>query len=452
MEEKNLETELEKDVPKNNVKLTFLLIVISILLIVGCIYLGFFLGKSSNYEDENKTPVDKQEELDNEENENKDNSVVIDKEEAPNKTIVEVEKYEVKVSSKKPNYDIFEDDLEYYKDGYVGYYSDDVIGHNTTSGIMFIDEPKYEFVPLYKCKNPEYGKCGYAETMGANGDYNLEEGIKNAQEGLVYLDNRYIFVYDSNYYLEEPYTNYFSKEVPLIIYDTKNNKELGRYSAIYYSYGDTSYSLVAIDLEGNYGVISINDGQITNKVEFKYDYIGKLYNQTGLMLVDDGQYYVYYPNTKSMVGPFNNQIASYSDKYIITNEGSYLETSETNYRLYDITGKKILVDAGYKYMEIIDQFKEEHIIVVNKNGDINIIDQEGKEVLDKWITDVYGYYHIRCCAAVMAYRYECIGSSTLELYITKEGKNVEDGDIDTYKYTIDLSNKTYKVELYENYY
>ncbi|MBE6150766.1 MAG: hypothetical protein E7162_02980 [Firmicutes bacterium] len=449
MEEKNIENEQleQKDIPENNVKLTVLLIVISILLIVGCICLGFYLGKSSN-EDENKNQVEEKEEVNNIEDKKEENLTIIDKNEAPNPTIVKVEKNKVVISNKKPDY-YEEEDLPYYKDGYVGYYSDNVIGHNNTSGIMFIDEPKYEFVPLYKCKNPEFGKCGYAETLGANSDYNLEEGIKNSLEGLVYLDNRYIFVYDSNYYLEAPYINYFSKDVPLIVYDTKTNKELGKYSGIYYSYGDSASSLIAVDLEGNYGVVSIKDGEINNIVEFKYDYIGSLYNQTGLMLVEDGQYYVYYPHTNSKVGPFNNQIASYSDKYIITNEGSYLEDSETNYRLYDITGKKILVDAGYKYMEIIDQFKEEYIIVVNENGDINIIDQDGKEVLDKWITGAYGLYHIRCCAAVMAYHYDVHGS-IMELYITKEGKTEE--ELNIYKYTIDLVTKTYEVELSDDYY
>ena len=449
MEEKNIENEQleQKDIPENNVKLTVLLIVISILLIVGCICLGFYLGKSSN-EDENKNQVEDKEEVNNTEDKKEENLTIIDKNEAPNPTIVKVEKNKVVISNKKPDY-YEEEDLPYYKDGYVGYYSDNVIGHNNTSGIMFIEEPKYEFVPLYKCKNPEFGKCGYAETLGANSDYNLEEGIKNSLEGLVYLDNRYIFVYDSNYYLEAPYINYFSKDVPLIVYDTKTNKELGKYSGIYYSYGDSASSLIAVDLDGNYGVISIKDGQISNIVEFKYDYIGRLYNQTGLMLVDNGQYYVYYPHTKSKVGPFNNQIASYSDKYIITNEGSYSESNEKNYRLYDISGNKILVEAGYKYMEIVDQYSKEHIIVVDAKGNINIIDQDGKEILDEWITGAYGFYHIRCCAAVMAYHYDVRGS-IMELYITTEGKTEE--ELNIYKYTIDLVTKTYEVELSDNYY
>ena len=446
MEEKNIENEQleQKDIPKNNVKLTVLLIVISILLIVGCICLGFYLGKSSNYEEENKNQTEEKEEVNNTEDKKEENLTIIDKNEAPNPTIVKVEKNKVVISNKKPDY-YEEEDLPYYKDGYVGYYSDDVIGlNNTTSGIMFIDEPKYEFVPLYKCKNPEYGKCGYAETMGVTGEYNLEEGLKIAQEGLVYLDDRYVFVYDSNYYLEEPYTSYFSKEVPLIVYDTETNKELGKYSGIYYSYGDSSDALVAVDLEGDYGVIGIKDGKISNIVEFKYDYIGKLYEQDNFMLVDNGQYYVYYVNTKTKVGPFNNQIASYSDKYIVTNEGRYLKNNENNYRVYSSSGEKILVEDGYKYLEIAGKY----IIAVNAGGEINVIDQNGKAILNEWIKDVYGDYHIRCCMSIMAFRYELLGS-TMELYITKNGKNED--EIDVYKYTIDLINRSYEVELYESF-
>ena len=153
-----------------------------------------------------------------------------------------------------------------------------------------------------------------------------------------------------------------------------------------------------------------------------------------------------------MVGPFNNQIASYSDKYIVTNEGSYSEETEKNYRLYDITGKKILVDSGYKYMEIVDQSSKEYIIVINKDGALNIINQEGEEILDKWITDIYGFYHIRCCDAIMAYRYKLNGSSYMQLYITKAGKNIEDGEVEFYLYTIDLLDKTYQVSVADDYY
>ena len=108
-----------------------------------------------------------------------------------------------------------------------------------------------------------------------------------------------------------------------------------------------------------------------------------------------------------------------------------------------------LVEAGYKYMEIVDQYSKEHIIVVDAKGNINIIDQDGKEILDEWITGAYGFYHIRCCAAVMAYHYDVRGS-IMELYITKEGKTEE--ELNIYKYTIDLVTKTYEVELSDNYY
>ena len=54
----------------------------------------------------------------------------------------------------------------------------------------------------------------------------------------------------------------------------------------------------------------------------------------------------------------------------------------------------------------------------------------------------------RCCMSIMAFRYELLGS-TMELYITKNGKNED--EIDVYKYTIDLINRSYEVELYESF-
>jgi hypothetical protein len=50
--------------------------------------------------------------------------------------------------------------------------------------------------------------------------------------------------------------------------------------------------------------------------------------------------------------------------------------------------------------------------------------------------------------SIMAFRYELLGS-TMELYITKNGKNEDETDV--YKYTIDLINRLYEVELYESF-
>ena len=40
----------------------------------------------------------------------------------------------------------------------------------------------------------------------------------------------------------------------------------------------------------------------------------------------------------------------------------------------------------------------------------------------------------------------------MQLYITKAGKNIEDGEVEFYLYTIDLLDKTYQVSVADDYY
>lgn len=416
----------EEKVIKSNPKLSILLIVIAIILILGSASLGYYLGSSSMNEDNNK-------ESDNTLEDNKNEDVVIkiiDEEEAPNKTVVELDSFEVQTSVNK---------LEYvgestgYVNGYIGYYDykDEIW-----------DEDNAEFVPLYECQNKEIGKCGYANPLVVDGRYNLEEAVSLGTEMGSMIGGRYIFIYDSNIYLKDLYSSYFNEDIPLIIYDTVNKKEIGRYAAVYYSeYYNYDNYLVVADFNNKFGIIKIENGNVIKVLDHEYDYIGHLYESKQYMLVKDGQYYVYNVNTKEKVGPFNNQIASYSEKYIVTNEGSYEEDTEKNYRLYGINGNKILVDSGYEYMEIAGDY----VIVIDRNKTLNVYDQNGKAILGKSIDKLYGTYHIRCCAALMVYGYE-INNDVMELYVNRDVKGQE--IVETYKYVIDLKNKTYTEEVY----
>jgi len=415
MVEKEVKEEIiEKDKTKSKTS-KILVIVVGIILVIVCFICGWLVGnktnikngdvKEENNKKENEIVVDDEEEV-----------VAIDKDEAPNKTVV-IKEYKVsEISKTKPDYsDVEYDNPQYYKDGYVGYYNyDDYISfNNNKSGLVQVDSPKHKFVSLYKCKNPEYGKCGAAEPLMINKDYNLEEELSLSVIGMVYLEDRYVFVYDSEYYLKDIFSNYFSKESPLIIYDVKNNKELGKYLGVVYSYGDTADNLIAVDLNGKYGVISIDDGKVSNKVEFKYDYIGKLFDSKDYMLVKDGQYYYYNSTDTKKVGPFNNQISNYSSHFIVTNEGKYSDETEKNYRLYTTKGKKIVVESGYKYIEVRDNYA----IVVDKDDNLNIYNSEGKAILKDSIKLIdKGEYHIRCCESLLNYKVE-IKSDVMSLSV-----------------------------------
>lgn len=410
---------MEQEIEKSKKNVLLIILVILVLLVVGgagC-YFGFYLA---NNENNSESDLDKNDGKEN-------NTQAIDQEEASNKTVIKMD-MSAETTTEKPEYYSADN---FYKDGYLGYYTNE---YSIFGNDVYPDNEKGEFVKLYQCENKEYGKCGYAEPMGVDGTYNLEEGLKLAAEGPIMIDKRYIFIYDGAVYQESEYSSFFSNESPLIIYDIKNDKELGRYAAIYNALDSSEFGFITVDLNNNYGVIKLNNGQITQLVPFEYDYIGRLYGMEQFMLVKDGQYYYYDSSTNTKTGPFNNQIASYSEDFIVTNEGNYLGSVEKNYRLYTTDGKKLLVDAGNKYIDLID----DKAIVIDKNNELNIYNVKGEKLLDNSIKDVKGTYHIRCCDALMAYSFSVEGkvmtltvnrSDNDKLVMTTYSINLDSGDV-----------------------
>lgn len=440
--EENNTVEIAEEVKEIKKENKILKIVLGIIIVALFFVGGWFVGvKLADFEEKvTGDNTEKKEDTTTDEDTNNETTTgAIDKDEAPNPAVVKVEKFEAQTTTTKPDYGIEVEDYEFYKDGSLGYYSDRYSFGNED---IQPDREVFEFIKLYECKNKEYGKCGIAEPLGVTGEYNLEEGLKTAAEGLVYLDQRYIFVYDSNLYQKFDYASYFSEEAPLIIYDTKLKKEVVKLAGVYADgYSSNANSLIGVNFEGKYGVFKIEDGKYVEVIPFNYDYVGHLYEAKQYMLVKDGQYYVYNPTNKKTYGPYNNQISQYSEKFIVTNEGSYLEENnpEKNYRLYTIDGKKILTDAGYEYIDIIGDY----VIVIDSNKSLNVYDATGKAVMDKPIEKIIGTYHIRCCAARMAYEYKLNGN-TLELLVLSN----KNGSEEMLKYVIDLKNKTYKSEVY----
>ena len=381
---------VENTTKKKNNKSKVLLIVSVLLLVIVSLGIGLFLGKNMTKENKKVEKENKQEETEKKENN------IIDFEEAPNPTIIKMDYDDYGTTTVKPD---DYGDTYYYKDGYVGYEADQS-SYDVDDSSILPDTEEVEFIKLYECKNKEFGKCGYAEARGVDSSYNLEEGLKIAQEGLLVLDKQYIFVYDSNVYQKNPYAYYFTKESPLIIYDIINKKEVGRYAAVYATYSSKAQELIAVSLDDKYGIIKIDNGNVEELLPFEYDYIGNYDNK--YMLVKEGQYYVYDLNTKEQIGPFNNQISSFSDDFIVTNEGSYEGQSEKNYRLYSKKGDKLLVNAGNQY--IIAQ--KDYAIVVDPENKLNIYNKDGKAILSQSIALIKdGTFHIRCCASMMKFEY-----------------------------------------------
>ncbi len=398
-------------------------LIIIIILIVVALVAGVYFYKNMNYGEDKSNPNN-----DGSSSENEETDInpikIIDIDEAPQKIVVQKEdisltKDALTTSTKPKNYP---EDYLYYRDGFVGYEDDSDEG---------------EFVKLYECKNKELGKCGYAETNGVHGTYNLEEGLKIAQMGLSIINDQYIFVYDSDVYQKDVYSPYFSKEAPLIVYDIKNKKEVGRYSSLYdpvdCKRSDDSVicdTTVATDFDNKYGLIRFGDGKIENVIPFEYEYIG-VYNDE-YMLVQDGQYYVYDLDTETKIGPFNNQISSFSDNFIVTNEGSY-NSEELNYRLYATSGKKLVVNSGNKYI-VAD---EDYAIVVDSKDNLNVYDKDGKPILEKSIQLAEdGEYHVRCCQSLLKFSY-AIEDDVMNLTVASRDQN---DSLTMVEYTIDLKN------------
>lgn len=377
-------------------------VVISLVMIVSGSYIYMNVDNIENKIDNNL--IDK----------NNNTIVSIDFEEANGKVIKEEEVYRTDIEKK---YD-FPSDNNMIIPG--------VTYDEENNKLIFVNTETEEKIGEYTCQTTEKGNnyCNVVSVIPTTEKYNLEENILKSQQYTPIIDNRYVLLKDSTIFDGNGLSH--SKENPIILYDLEQSKELARYTGIKDNSDYNNSILIVKDNNNHWGLISIKDGVVTTILKFEYEYIGTL---NGLyMAVKDNLYYIYNPKTTKLIGSFSNEISSMNDYFIVTNQGSYKDNTETNYRLYTSDGKKLIINQGNRYIELIDNIA----LVVDSTNMISIYKSDGSKLTENTIPLYKDTYHSRENTLSLAY------NTTLENDILTIEVNDKDQDMvtKTYQYNI----------------
>ena len=228
--------------------------------------------------------------------------------------------------------------------------------------LYFYDTSK-ELLGTYQCT---YSNCGYAQETNEDESYGIASLKVNIETDKV-IDGKYAILSD-----------YDSTQSQIVIYDIKNNKELGKYLAYkFYSVGISNNYIIVRSLSGGYyGVIQINNGKIETVIPFEYDYIA-LPNKVAsskvsgekFIVLKDGLWSVIDKDSK-LTNDFTNVITNFDDSTVITkNDNSeYVLASYTGMPKLNGTYKKLNYISNA--IEVIDSMNNYYL--VNKNTFIKV--------------------------------------------------------------------------------
>lgn len=205
------------------------------------------------------------------------------------------------------------------------------------------------------------------------------------------------------------------------IINSSNIASSSKYLQIYVNKNDFEHFIVA-NSELKYGIVDINDNEI---ISFDYDSINYIYNFSEndfiYVLNDDDVYELYsselskieidnikfvywyedgiicYADNNDIIHTYNivdNKVETYDSKYdfVYYYTNNYAYVSSNGYYGYIDKNKNIAIDLSYNYSAGI--FIDKYATVCNAIDDTlacNIIDENGKEMLDTTYREIYIY-------------------------------------------------------------
>ena len=227
--------------------------------------------------------------------------------------------------------------------------------------LVFLNKEKNE-IGKYKCKIKDKDLC-YIAKYSNEDEYDepkfvYETGIKVNYPSKIY-NNEYVFIYDNT-----------GKENGLIIlYDIKNQKDLGKYKLVKEVNDDI---VILKDEEDKYGAKNLQDN--TDIIPFEYDYLGFIKNKDNIVGIKDLNNYLLDLTGKEVTRNITGKIKNYNEKYISTVIGN-------EYLLVNYDGKDVLNDT-FSYIKFQDD-----IILTVKNrklylydNNLNKLNLEGKVI------------------------------------------------------------------------
>ncbi len=227
---------------------------------------------------------------------------------------------------------------------------------NYFDGILYIYDnlDKTNLIGEYKCTNKNvisdnsssFENCFIASQTPLKQDNDMTQ---TSSDGIIpILNHRFIFIKDNPNVVSDSNTN-------IVLYDLQKNKVISKYlnvnTILNTNINEPSFQteseihIIAKNNKNKYGIVKINDSDVTPVLAFNYNSIeiisnNYLANNDGYLLIDK--------SGKELTKKITAKIRGYNS--------TYLKAVENNmYYIYDYNGNKITKE-GYKYIELYDNY------------------------------------------------------------------------------------------------
>ncbi len=203
--------------------------------------------------------------------------------------------------------------------------------------LIFLNNDKDE-IGRYTCNNASEETCTMAiyetESTLAVNNY-LKEDYSTYTFEIPIYSNRYALILDEEKVEDEDI---------IIIYDFIENKEIGTYkSAKAYKTGE----VILKNSENKYGIMSLGD-KADISLEFKYDYLGYIPSEDNY-IYKEGNTYGVMDNENKSVYKGNDEILSYTSRYVTIKDGDYKIIDYKNNITYNSEYTYVTYDKDFIY-------------------------------------------------------------------------------------------------------
>ncbi|MDE5539787.1 MAG: hypothetical protein K2J20_04805, partial [Bacilli bacterium] len=237
--------------------------------------------------------------------------------------------------------------------------------------LTFLDEREKE-IGTYECENKDEKLCfvvDYSDEDKFDGEKNYyEDGTLIPRRSAIYLD-KYVFIYD----------NAEASDGTINLYNIEEAKSEDSYLLVK-GFADSNYVILQ-DTNKKYGAIEIGLSGITKKIEFKFDYLGRMNKDSKVVAKTNNKYFIYSLDGKNESKGIAQEIKSYNNNYIVAyNDGYYI---------YDYKSKLVMEDS-FDYVSLLDKY-----VALVKDNKLYIRDYENNKYNEDGIEISGEDYNVR---------------------------------------------------------
>lgn len=201
----------------------------------------------------------------------------------------------------------------------------------------------------YKCIDEDVDKC-YVASLSNEDTFDLPTYVDEDENLMVkkskIYNNRFVFIFD---------------EDTIALYDIETGTKTGDYELI--KTGNIDENLVvAKDSEENYGLLEIDETEVTTLLDFEYEYLGIISSSDVIVAKDGVSSFLVNTSGQEESSLISGEIKNFSENFI--------SVYDAGYSVYNYEGEKVLEDE-YDYVDFVDDY-----MLVIKNKKIFVYDSE----------------------------------------------------------------------------